>query len=232
MEFFDKLKGLDATKFKEGFGKKITEAIGHASAFDTALADAKKSEPVAKIFDGLTGAVSEAQAALDKLGKQVGKKFELNSGVEQSAVDSARNALEGAKTNLDSYLEGLEAKLQGNPVKAPEALSNAYNAANKASKEVVGKVSSNLGMMNTQGFGHAVKHNLKGMNVFDSAVREGRTGPAFARVAGVTAGGALMADAVFRGKTNGEDRSAALRMAEFVAGAVAVGGSLAIGRAV
>lgn len=56
---------------------------------------------------------------------------------------------------------------------------------------------------------------------------EGKKAVAFGRVGVTTLGGALLADGLFRSKTNdGEDRSVVIRMGEVALGAAAAGAAL------
>ena len=68
-----------------------------------------------------------------------------------------------------------------------------------------------LGKLAQEGVGGTLKDNFRW--------EAGNKGMACGRGAGVAAGGAIMADAMFRGKKgNGEDRGAVGRVVQFVAG--------------
>lgn len=234
MELFDKIKNMKVADFKPDFGKLIDDASTAITGFEAQSKSLLQGGKAAVLPEGtkqyrtLDKALKDAEAALGKVGNQVNGKFVKAEGVAQEAFEPAFKAFNEAKTNLSSFLGGNEI----NNVKAPEALSKAYGAAEDAAKKVTGKVEGFLGMGTTQGWRKALDKNLNGMKVWDSKVTEGRKAQAFGRVAGVAAGAGLMADAVMRSQSNGEDRSGVIRLVEFLAGGGVAAGSLLAGKAI
>lgn len=249
MGIFDKFKGIKAEDFRDSYKQPIADGQKDVAAFEKKLAaEAAKGTDQGKALTKLQGGISTAEAEL---------KSATASKAKDAAerVTKAKASLGEAHGALTEHLSGkgsveIEVRKQVTPkataktpnpkaktvttkveVNANKTLQDAFGKAEASAAKVTDPASSIFGTARTQkdGWAKAVKGNWNEIKAF----KEGTRGVAVARC-GVVAGSAIaMGDALFRSKdSNGEDRSAAMRLAEFVvAGGVGTAAAVS-GRAI
>ncbi len=222
MELFPK---FDVNSLKPAYAERAKEAHVATGKFLAA-------EKVA------TGDVKEAARALYDVAKE---KHTALQALAKDATDEQRReataAAEEAKEALTGFLRGDKAHKVGDTTvqlsdTVGKELRDAFVAAEKAHADVRKPMSSYFGIVRTQkdGWSKAVKANGEKMKFWSSDI-EGfaARGKAFAHGSAVVGSVIGMGDAILRSKNSeGEDRSAMMRMAEFVV-AGGVGAALLVG---
>lgn len=171
----------------------------------------------------------DVKTATDELYTAAKEKHDAFHGLAETAPEAERNtakaAAEDAQDALKSFLRGEKAHKVGEvEVKLTDEvgkeLRDAFIEAESAHASVSKPMASMFGTVRTQkeGFSKALKQNGEKMKFWSKDI-EGYLprAKAFAHGSAVVGSVVGMGDAVFRSKNSeGEDRSALLRMAEFV----------------
>lgn len=174
-------------------------------------------------------ATGDVRIAVDELYGMAKAKHEAFHGLAETASEADRNsakaAAEDAKDALKNFLRGEKAHKVGEvEVKLTDEvgkdLRHAFIEAESAHASVSKPMASMFGTVRTQkeGFSKALKQNGEKMKFWSKDI-EGFAprAKAFAHGSAVVGSVVGMGDALLRSKdSNGEDRSALMRMAEFV----------------
>ena len=247
MGIFDRFKGIKSEDFREGFQQPIKDGQAAVNKFESGLKSATAgSNDLGKALTQLQEGVSTAETALEKAQKSKAKNAgELVAAAEAKLAEvqtaqrdflSGKTSVEviGAKKPAPKGATKSTAKPQSAAtkveVKVTDSLKTSFESAETAAAKVTDPASSMFGTVRTQkdGWAKAVKNNWQEVKEF----KPGTRGMAVARC-GVVAGSAIaIGDALLRSKdSNGEDRSAAMRMAEFVVAGGVGTAALVSGRA-
>lgn len=253
MGLFDKFKGIKAENFRDSYQEPITEGQKAVGSFEAKLAhDAGKNTDHGRALKKLSGAIENAEKELaEAKASKADNAAELVSKAETSLADAQaaqRGFLTGerkveltpkaAKPKRKPAAEA--AKPEQKPavevakkeVSVSDGLKKSFAEAETAAAKVTDPASSYFGIVRTQkdGWTKAVKANGEKMKFWSSDI-EGfaARGKAFAHGSAVVGSVIGMGDAILRSKNSeGEDRSAMMRMAEFVV-AGGVGAAMLVG---
>lgn len=174
--------------------------------------------------------INKHSAELKKHATFTPKGWVMNDGVDKDVFNTALKNLQDADTARHKFCSGETThRMYDVEHTASPELQKAYKEAMDATQEVSKVMNGWLGKLQVEGWRGALKHNL---NFMDAAVMENRGKVVFGRVAGVGAGVAMVADAMFRSKSgDNEARGILTRIAEGVTGLALAGGSALAGAA-
>lgn len=174
---------------------------------------AKPNTQVAKVITALNSGVEEGRRAV-----------EAAAGAGHEIVTQAKDKLGKAIADRTAYFSG---ELVDVPnaralnIKAPDALTKSFAAAEEAAAKVTQPARSHFGIVKTQkgGLITAAKTNVDKMNVFKAGLQPMDRAKAFGRSSVLAGSAVLVGDALFRSKDSmGEDRSKVFRVCEAIVG--------------
>lgn len=220
-------------RFNDKYNKLLSAAQTKLGAIERA-----STESDVVVLDALNVDLEASRSVLAEHGQLKNGKYILKS----DASDEATKLFHDAEKDYASIKGKITAffrseKVEGFEQTISDGAKTAFAEAEEAVHSVTKPTLGWLGTVRTQkdGFTKALKQNGEKMQFWKEGMTVGERGKAFAH--GGAAVGAVvgMGDAIFRSKNSeGEDRSALMRMAEFVVaggvGAVALVGGPAMAR--
>lgn len=215
MDVLTKFETVKDFKFTEAFGKKVAGRDELFQKFRAAIEDTGLPENVRNTVNDLSVRMKSAEEALLQVADVTRDGYKIKPGVEKQVFDDAVKLNNTTCTEFANFLKGAE----NAGVKVTDALKTAFTEAEKATAKVVNTINGKFtGALQSQGVKAAFNQNFDSIkNAFGKDVTMGQRGVGFAKVGGVGVAVVGMGDAIFRSKTKeGEDRSALVRLSEFV----------------